>query len=88
MATTAGVLYLVTHVTSIAAVILNGPVLSTPEYVTSSGQDGRVLLGAWCEVVLAMAFVVAIAAVVKYSWFGGATRSRHGRAELLPRPRA
>ena len=55
IALTAGVLYLVTHVTSIAAVILYGTVLNGAEYVTSAGADARVFLGALCEVILGMA---------------------------------
>jgi uncharacterized protein DUF4386 len=57
IAIVAGVLYLVTHVTSIAAVILYGPVLTRSDYVVSGGSDARVLLGALLEVVLAMAIV-------------------------------
>jgi Domain of unknown function (DUF4386) len=57
IAVTAGVLYLVTHVTSIAALALYGPVLNRPDYVVGAGADARVLLGALCEVVLALAVV-------------------------------
>jgi hypothetical protein len=49
--------YLVTYVTSIDALILYGPVLSSPDYVVGSGADTRVLLGALLEVILALAIV-------------------------------
>jgi Domain of unknown function (DUF4386) len=53
----AGVLYLVTHVTSIAALVLYGPVRTDAGYVTGAGPDTGVLLGALLEVVLALAIV-------------------------------
>jgi hypothetical protein len=64
-AITAGVLYLVTHVTSIAAVVLYGGFLDDP---LRSGGDTRVLVGGLCDVVLAMAVVgtaVALYPVVR-----------------------
>lgn len=72
-AAAAGALYLVTHVTSICALVLYGPVLHGAEYVAGSGADTRVLLGALCEVVLALAVVgtaVALFPVVK-AWNEG-----------------
>jgi hypothetical protein len=56
-ATVAGVLYLVTHVTSIAALVLYGPVLNHADYVLGGGPDTRILIGALLEVVLAMAVI-------------------------------
>lgn len=53
----AGVLYLVTHVTSIGALVLYNPVLNTPNYIVGSGADTSVLLGAFLEVILALAIV-------------------------------
>ena len=53
-AVVAGALYLVTHVTSIAAVVLYGPVLDDP---LGGGSDSRVLVGGLCDVVLALAVV-------------------------------
>lgn len=64
----AGVLFLLTHVTSIAALALYKPVLDDPEYILGSGPDTQVLLGALLEVVLALAIVgtaVALFPVVK-----------------------
>jgi hypothetical protein len=55
-ATVAGVLYLITHVTSIAAVVY-GPVLSDPTYITGIGPDTQLLLGSLFEIVLAMAVI-------------------------------
>src|SRR3569833_2959596 len=66
-AITAGVLYLVSHVTSIAAVVLYGGFLDDP---LRSGGDTRVLVGGLCDVVLAMAVVgtaVALYPVVRRS---------------------
>jgi hypothetical protein len=57
IAIAAGVFYLVTHVTSIGALALYGPVLNNPDYIVGSGPDTRVLLGAVFEVILALAIV-------------------------------
>lgn len=57
IAIAAGVLYLVTHVTSIGGLVLYGPVLNNPDYIVGSGPDTRVLLGAFFEVILALAIV-------------------------------
>ena len=64
-AITAGVLYLITHVTSIAAVVLYGGFLDDP---LGPGGDTRVLVGGLCDVVLALSVVgtaVALYPVVK-----------------------
>lgn len=53
----AGVCYLVTHVTSVAALVLYRPVLNNPGYITGAGSDARVLAGGWLEVVLTLAIV-------------------------------
>src|ERR1700693_1702078 len=47
-----GILFILTFVTSIAGVIAYGPVLSDPNYVTSTGADSRVFLGAFLELGL------------------------------------
>jgi Domain of unknown function (DUF4386) len=68
IATAAGVLFLVTHVTSVGALILYGPVLNNPDYVVGPGADARVLVGGLLEVILAIAIVgtaVALFPVVK-----------------------
>jgi hypothetical protein len=54
-AVVAGVLFLVTHVTSVAALALYTPVLNNSDYIVGSGPDTQVLIGALLEVVLAMA---------------------------------
>ncbi|MQS16285.1 DUF4386 domain-containing protein [Streptomyces kaniharaensis] len=67
-AAAAGVLFLITHVTSVPALILYGPVLNDASFITGSGPDTQVLLGAFLEVVLALAIVgtsVALFPVVK-----------------------
>jgi len=64
----AGVLFLITHVTSVAALALYGPVLNHADYIVGAGPDTSVLLGAFLEVVLALAVVgtaVALFPVVK-----------------------
>ena len=47
-----GVLFILTFVTSIGAVIAYGPVLSDPNYITGAGADTRVLFGAFLELFL------------------------------------
>ncbi len=47
-----GVLFILTFITSIGAVVAYGPVLSDPNYVTGAGADGRVFLGAFLELFL------------------------------------
>jgi Domain of unknown function (DUF4386) len=51
----AGVLFVITFLTSIAAVLLYDPVLNDPGYIVSGGADTRVLLGAFLEVLLIVA---------------------------------
>jgi hypothetical protein len=64
----AGVLYLVTFISSIPAVFLLGPVLNDPNYVTGAGADTQVALGALLDLVNALACIgtaVALFSVVK-----------------------
>ena len=64
----AGACYLVTHVTSIGAVILYTPVLANSHFIISSGSATQVLLGAFCEIILAFGNIgtaVALFPVVK-----------------------
>lgn len=53
----AGVCYLITHVASIAALVLYGPVLNNRNYVTGPGADTRILVGGLLEVIVALAIV-------------------------------
>jgi uncharacterized protein DUF4386 len=53
----AGVLFLITFVTSIPALLLYDPVLNEIHYVVSAGADNRVFLGAFLEVLLIIANV-------------------------------
>lgn len=53
----AGVLFLITEVSAIAGLALYQPALSDPGYVGGAGADGRVLLGAFCELVLIAAII-------------------------------
>ncbi len=71
----AGVLYLVTHVTSVAALALYGPVLHQANYLNGSGSDTRTLMGGLLEVILALAVVgtaVTLYPVIKRHSAGGA----------------
>lgn len=64
----AGLLYLLTFASSIAAVLLLGPVLSDPNYIIGTGADTQVLLGALLDVVNALACIgtaVVLFSVVK-----------------------
>ena len=64
----AGVLYLVTFLASIPAVFLMGPVLTDPNYVLGAGADGQVTLGAFLDVITALAGIgtaVALFSIVK-----------------------
>ena len=56
LAVVAGALYLVTHVTSIPAVLLYAPLLNSPT-VSDPGADGQILLGALLEIICALAIV-------------------------------
>ena len=47
-----GVLFLLTFFTSIGAVLAYGPILTDPNYITGSGPDTRVLIGAVLELFL------------------------------------
>ena len=51
----AGVLFVITFVASIPAVLLYGPVLSDANYVIGPGADGRVALGALLEAITVIA---------------------------------
>jgi hypothetical protein len=57
LALAGGVLYLVTFISSIAAIFLLGPVLSDPSYIAGAGADRRVLLGASFDLVNALACI-------------------------------
>ena len=64
----AGILYLLTFVSSIPALILIGPILNDTNYVTSAGHDTRVLWGCLLDSVNALTAVgsaVAVYSVVK-----------------------
>jgi len=47
-----GVLFILTFITSIGAVIAYGSILTDPSYITGAGADGRVFLGAFLELLL------------------------------------
>ncbi|HKI21458.1 MAG TPA: DUF4386 domain-containing protein [Isosphaeraceae bacterium] len=53
----AGVLFLITFVAAIAAVLLYAPALHPAKYIVAAGSDTRVRLGAFCELILIIANV-------------------------------
>ncbi len=53
----AGVCFLITHVTSVAAPFLYAPALNNAGYIAGPGPDAPVLVAAFLEVILAMAIV-------------------------------
>lgn len=67
----AGVLFIITFITSIPALLLYGPVLDNPDYILGAGADGRIQLGAFLEILLAIAnigtAVVLFPIVKRYS---------------------
>jgi hypothetical protein len=50
-----GILYIITFITSIPALLLFGPVLNDADYVVSGGSDNRIFLGAFLELILIIA---------------------------------
>jgi len=57
IAAAAGLLYLITHVTSIGAVMLYDPILKNTDYVLGTGSDAQVLVGTLFDIILALAIV-------------------------------
>jgi hypothetical protein len=51
----AGVLFLITFATSIAALLLYHPILNDTSYIVGSGSDARALIGAFLEMLLIVA---------------------------------
>lgn len=64
----AGILYVLTFAASIPAVFLLGPAIDNPEYILGAGAEGTVRLGAFLDLVTALAGIgtaVALFSVVK-----------------------
>src|SRR6478609_2722009 len=59
----AGFLYLLTFAASLPAYVLIGPVINDPAYILGGGQDTRVLLGCFLDVVNALAAIGTAVAV-------------------------
>jgi hypothetical protein len=57
LALAGGVLYLMTFIFSIPAVLLYSPVLSDPAYILSAGADSQVLLGALFDIITSLACI-------------------------------
>jgi hypothetical protein len=85
----AGILYLLTFAASIPAVFLMGPVLTNPDYILSAGADRQVILGAFLDIITALAGIgtaVALFSVVKRQHEGlalGFVGSRSFEAAML-----
>jgi len=62
-----GILYIITFITSIPALLLFGPVLNDADYVLSGGADNRIFLGAFLELILIIANIGT--ALVPYAFF-------------------
>lgn len=63
-----GVLFLITHVTSVGAALLYTPAQNNPDYILGSGSEFQILLGVFLEVILALTVTgtaVALYPVVK-----------------------
>lgn len=56
-AVVAGVFFIVAAVTAIIGFALEGPVLNDPRYIVGSGDDVRVILGGFFEVILALSVI-------------------------------
>ncbi len=65
LAITAGVCYLITHVTSVPAAFLYGPILNRAGYLPGSVPDTRVLSGAFLDVICALGIVGTAAALFR-----------------------
>lgn len=63
-----GLLFLITHVTSVGAALLYTPAQNNPDYILGSGSEFQILLGVFLEVILALTVTgtaVALYPVVK-----------------------
>src|SRR6476659_2445690 len=64
-----GVLYLITFVTSIPALLLYQPVLDDPAgYIAGAGHDKQILLGALLELLLIIANIGTAVVIVPIMW--------------------
>jgi len=64
-----GVLYLITFLTSIPALILFQPVLDDPVgYIAGAGNDKRILLGAFLELLLIISNIGTAVVIVPIMW--------------------
>src|ERR1051325_5968918 len=57
LAIAAGVFYLITHVTSVGAAMLYTPILYDTGYIAGVGSDTQVIMGAFFEVICALAII-------------------------------
>jgi hypothetical protein len=59
----AGVMFLITHVTSVAALVFYKPALGDENFIAGAGSQGSVLVGVLLEVILVLAIVGTAIAV-------------------------
>jgi hypothetical protein len=78
-----GVFFVVTFVAAIPAVFIHGPVLDDPNYIVGAGADTHVALGAFLEVITAIANI-AIAVTCSPSSSGRTRPSPLARSPLGP----
>src|SRR4051794_41455707 len=66
-----GVLYLITFITSVPALLLFQPVLDDPVgYIASGGHDKRILFGAFLELLLIISNIGTAGVIVSLLWRG------------------
>src|SRR4051794_27112520 len=64
-----GVLYLITFITSIPALLLFQPVLDDPAgYIAGAGHDTRILFGAFLELLLIISNIGTAVVIVPIMW--------------------
>jgi hypothetical protein len=73
IALVAGIFFAITYIASIPALSLYDPVLNDPNYIVGVGADTQVSLGAFCEIILAIANVGT--AVTLFPFSNGRTKA-------------
>ena len=76
-----GILFIITFITSIPALLLYDPVLNHPNYILGAGADTRIFLGALLELLLIIANIgtaVALFPILKRQNESARARLCHG----------
>lgn len=79
----AGVLFLITFVVSIAALILYAPALHPAKYILGAGADTRVRFGAVCELILIIANIGSAVMLFPILTSGSTKASRSDTSQLV-----